>query len=47
MKMAFLGFKDDEIFIPSEYFDIMQNSWSLNGLENALDRAKKICLQLN
>ena len=41
-----LVLKDDEKFKPSEYFDLMQNSWSLNGLENALDRARKECRRL-
>ena len=36
--------KDDESFKPSEYFGILENSWSLNGLENALDKARKACL---
>ena len=41
---VFLTLTDDENFKPSEYFDIVENSWSLNGLEIALDKARKACL---
>ena len=30
----------------SDYFDIAQNSWSNNGVSNALDRAVDMCKQL-
>ncbi len=30
----------------SEYFDILENSWSLNGVDVALNKAKQICLRL-
>jgi len=30
----------------SDYFDILENSWSLNGVDVALNKAKQICLRL-
>ena len=30
----------------TDYFDIAQNSWSNNGVSNALDRAVDMCKQL-
>ena len=30
----------------TDYFDIVQNSWSNNGASNALDRAADMCKQL-
>ena len=30
----------------SEHFDILENSWSLNGVDVALNKAKQICLRL-
>ena len=39
-----LTLKDDKKFKPSEYILTMENSWSLNGLESALDRASDACL---
>ena len=35
----------DEVKI-TDYFDIDQNSWSNDGVSDALDRAVKICRQL-
>ena len=36
---------DDNIKI-DEYFDIPENKFSLNGLEDALERAKKECSRI-
>ncbi len=30
----------------SEHFDILENSWSLNGVDVALNKAKQICLEI-
>ena len=30
----------------SDYFDILENSWSLNGVDVALNKAKQICLRI-
>ena len=35
----------DEVKI-TDYFDITQNSWSNDGVSNALDRAVDMCKQL-
>jgi hypothetical protein len=41
-----LVLKDDKNFKPSAYFDLIQNTWSLNGLEIGLDRARRECRRL-
>ena len=38
-----LNLVDTEDFKPSEYFDIMQNSWPTAGLSDAIDKASMQC----
>ena len=38
--------KKKEGWEASEYFDILENSWSLNGADVALNKAKQICLEI-
>ena len=38
--------KKKEGWEASEYFDILENSWSLNGADVALNKAKQICLKI-
>ena len=42
-KEVTLTLKDSEHLKISEYFDVSQETWSLNGFNQALDRAKQEC----
>ena len=46
LKFIFSDFEKKEGWDASNYFDILENSWSLNGADVALNRAKQICLRL-
>ena len=46
LKFIFSDFEKKEGWDASDYFDILENSWSLNGADVALNRAKQICLRL-
>ena len=42
----FSDFEKKEGWDASDYFDILENSWSLNGADVALNKAKQICLKI-
>jgi hypothetical protein len=46
LKFVFNDFEKKEGWKASDYFDILENSWSLNGVDVALNKAKQICLRL-
>jgi len=46
LKFIFSDFEKKMGWKASEYFDILENSWSLNGVDVALNKAKQICLRL-
>ena len=46
LKFVFNDFEKEEGWKASDYFDILENSWSLNGVDVALNKAKQICLGL-
>ena len=46
LKFVFNDFEKEEGWKASDYFDILENSWSLNGVDVALNKAKQICLRL-
>jgi len=46
LKFVFNNFEKKEGWKASDYFDILENSWSLNGVDVALNKAKQICLRL-
>ena len=46
LKFIFSDFEKKEGWDASNYFDILENSWSLNGADVALNKAKQICLRL-
>ena len=46
LKFIFSDFEKKEGWDASDYFDILENSWSLNGADVALNKAKQICLRL-
>ena len=46
LKFIFNDFEKKEGWDASDYFDILENSWSLNGVDVALNKAKQICLRL-
>jgi len=46
LKFVFNDFEKKEGWKASDYFDILENSWSLNGADVALNKAKQICLRL-
>jgi hypothetical protein len=46
LNFVFNDFEKKEGWKASDYFDILENSWSLNGVDVALNKAKQICLRL-
>jgi hypothetical protein len=46
LKFIFSDFEKKEGWDASDYFDILENSWSLNGADVALNKAKQICLKI-
>ncbi len=46
LKFIFSDFEKKEGWEASDYFDILENSWSLNGADVALNKAKQICLKI-
>ena len=46
LKYIYSDWEKKEGWEASEYFDILENSWSLNGADVALNKAKQICLEI-
>ena len=46
LKYIYSDWEKKEGWEASEYFDILENSWSLNGADVALNKAKQICLKI-
>ena len=46
LKFIFSDFEKKMGWKASEYFDILENSWSLNGVDVALNKAKQMCLKI-
>ena len=46
LNFVFNDFEKKEGWKASDYFDILENSWSLNGVDVALNKAKQICLKI-
>ncbi len=46
LKYIYSDWEKKEGWEASEYFDILENSWSLNGADVALNKAKQMCLKI-
>ena len=46
LKYIYSDWEKKEGWEASQYFDILENSWSLNGVDVALNKAKQMCLKI-